>query len=95
MSNVTAMPGVHTDLPADAQPDIDVIDLCRKMLAKAESGELREIAVITVNGKGYCGEGWAPYDQFSHYLAAGVGDLFFRCHMARNEVSRPVEDEQT
>jgi hypothetical protein len=79
MSNVELLPGVvRDDLPADAQPQEDIIAYLRKLLEQAENGQIQAIAACFVKPDAATGFGiyYTPGSLPSQLLSASLADLF-------------------
>ena len=66
-------------LPRGDEPDAEIIARCRILLERAQSGELRALAYVTVTPGDVVGHGWdqAARGNF-HNLLGGVAQLQFR-----------------
>lgn len=65
-----------------AEPRIDVIEMARRLLSEAESGELRALAVVCAYSSG---DTYADYtaNPFGNQMMAAISDLQWRFSYAR------------
>jgi len=80
MSNIELMPGVvRNDLPAEAQPQAEVISCLRQFLEEAERGEVQAITICYVRPAAVTGFiSQCPRGGLSSQLmSAAIADMFF------------------
>lgn len=77
-------------------PDPDLIATTRRLLAVAESGELRGLAYVTIKPGGFVGTGWeAAAECSNHVLHSGASILYQRiaARMAEQGADTPLAPE--
>jgi len=72
---------------ADGEPVSGVVVMMRRLLAMAVSGNLRGVAVATVEAGGFVGMEWVGEPADRHLLAVGVADLQYAIFASRYERS--------
>jgi hypothetical protein len=76
------------------QPSEGAIEECKALLRRAERGEIRAVAFVTVSGEGNVGTGWFKEALTGYPLMAGVAMLQGRLvDHANNEAVTHVDVE--
>lgn len=88
-AEIKPFPGVpEPERPLADQPDKDVVELCEGLLADAQSGRLRAVAVAYVKTGEATGTAWALAQFQTHVVASAVAQLNYRYFAEAYEASR-------
>lgn len=81
--NVVSLSGGPVQV--SGEPVRDVVEMLREVLAKAEAGEITDMAIATLHPNGDFGGGWSSQDGSSVRLAGAIAILGHRYTVAISE----------